>query len=98
MKSFVVAIVIACFAVTFGEERVRYDNFRIYSLNVTNEMQLKALQELEDPFERTKFLEPPTSVGQVADLLVPPHKIADVAEFFAAHNIENHIKTENLQE
>lgn len=96
MKSFAVAIFIACFAVAFGE-KVRFDNYRVYSLNVTNEKQLKALHELEDSTDGTTFLESPTGVGQVAELLVPPHKFADVAELFEANDIKNHIKTRNLQ-
>lgn len=97
MKSFVVAIFIACFVVAFGE-KVRFDNYRVYSVNVTNEKQLKALHELEESSDGTTFLESPTSVGQAAELLVPPHKFADIAELFDAYDIKNHIKTRNLQE
>lgn len=97
MKLFVVAIFVACLAVTFGE-KIRFDNYRVYSLNVTNENQLKELHELENSSDGTTFLVSPSSVGQNAELLVPPHKFADIAELFKAHDIENHLKIRNLQE
>lgn len=97
MKSFVLAIFIGCFAVhTFGE-KVRFDNYRVYSVNVDNEKQLKVLNELEAYPDGISFLESPTGVGRIAELLVPPHKFAEIAELFKTYAIKNHIKTSNLQ-
>lgn len=97
MKSFVVAISIACFVVVAFSEKLRYDNYRIYSLNVANEEQLKVLNELEAYPDGIVFLESPTGVGQIAELLVSPHKFADIAELFETYEIENRIKTSNFQ-
>lgn len=97
MKLFVVAIVVACFVGAFGE-KARFDNYRVYSVNVENEEQLKILNDLEAYPDGTMFLESPTGVGQIADLMVPPHKFADIAELFEAYEIKNRIKTANLQE
>lgn len=97
MKLFVVAVFIACFTAALGE-KARYDNYRVYSVNVENEEQLKVLNELEAYPDGTRFLESPTGVSQIAELVVPPHKFADIAELFEAYEIKNRIKTENLQE
>lgn len=97
MKLFFVVSFVACFVIAFGE-KARFDNYRVYSINVENEAQLKALKDLEAYPDGTMFLETPTGVKQIADLLVPPHKYADIAELFEAHEIKNLIKTPNLQE
>lgn len=97
MKSFVLAVFVACFALALGE-KARFDNYRVYSVNVENEDQLKVFQQLEAYPDGTMFLESPTGVGQIAELLVPPHKFADIVELFEANEIKNRIKTANLQE
>lgn len=96
MKLFVLAIWIACVVFACGE-KARFDNYRVYSINVENEEQLKVLLELETYPDGTLFLNTPKSVGQTGTLIVPPHKYADIAEFFEAYNIKNHITAHNLQ-
>lgn len=96
MKAFVVLIFVACFVLAFGE-KARFDNYRVYSVNVENEAQLKVLNDLEAYPDGTLFLESPTGVKQIADILVPPHKYADISELFETHEIKNRIKTPNLQ-
>lgn len=98
MKSFVVGISIACFVVVALSEKLRYDNYRVYSLDVVNQEQLKVLNELEAHPDGIIFLEPPTDVGQIAELLVPPHKHAAIAGLFETYAIKNRIKTSNFQE
>lgn len=96
MRSFALGIFVACFVVAFGE-KARFDNYRVYSINVENDEQLTVLRELEAYPDGTLFLESPTNVNQIADLVVPPHKYADIAELFETHEIKNRIKTPNLQ-
>lgn len=97
MKSFVVAIFVTCFVVASGE-KARYDNYRVYSLEVVNEEQLRVLRELEMYPDGTSFLESPTGLDQIVDLTVPPHKFADITELLETYDIMNWIKTKNLQE
>lgn len=98
MKSFGLAICIACFVVVALSEKLRYDNYRVYSLDVANEHQLKVLNGLEAYPDGIVFLEPPTVVGQIAELLVPPQNFTDVAGLFETFDIQNRIKTSNFQE
>lgn len=97
MKSFLAAIFVVIFVGAYGE-KVRFDNYRVYSVNVENGEQLKVLRELEAYPDGTIFLDYPTVVGQTVDMIVPPHKFADIAETFEAFKFKNHIKTHNLQE
>lgn len=96
MKSFALATFFACFLLISGEP-ARYDNYRIYTANIENEQQLEILQALENHQDGILFLEAPVAVKRSADLLVAPHKFADITELFEAFNIKNEIKTENVQ-
>lgn len=98
MKLFVVAIFIACFVVAFGSEKARFDNYRVYSVNVENAEQLKVLRELESYSDGILFLNGISDVGQISTLIVPPHKYSDIAELFGAYEIKNEMTSSNLQE
>lgn len=87
---------VACFLVTFGE-RVCYDNYRVYSVKIENDKHLKFLQNLKNDQNVISFLNPPTTISQNADILVPPHKISNIIDLFEAYDIENVIKMENLR-
>lgn len=97
MKTFVLAIFVACFMVACAE-KARYDNYRVYSVYIENDEQLKVLRELEIHPDGILFLQSPSGVDQIIDLTVPPHKFAEIAELFEAYKIKNWIKTKNLQE
>lgn len=79
-------------------DKARYDNYRVYSVSVENEEQLQVLGELEMRPDGTSFLESPIGLNQIADLIVPPHKFADITELFKTYDIKNWLKTKNLQE
>lgn len=98
MKSLILAVHFACFAVVVLSREARFDNYRVYSAIVENDDQLKVLRDLENNPDGILFIEPPTATGQIADFLVPPHKLADIAELFDAFDIKNQLKTENIQE
>lgn len=96
MKSFVLAIFVACFAIAFAE-KARFDNYRIYSVSIENDHQLNVLRELQNYPDGITFQAMPTRVSQIVDLIVPPHKFADISELFESYEFKNKIKTENLQ-
>lgn len=97
MKIFVLAILVAGFMVACAE-KARFDNYRVYSVYIENEEQLKLLQELELHPDGISFLESPNGVDQTIDIMVPPHKFADITELFETYKIKNWIKTKNVQE
>lgn len=96
MKSFVFAILLACVAVAVAE-KARFDNYRVYSIVIENEDQLNVLQELERHQDGLQFLEAPISTKRNAEIIVPPHKLADIVDYFERNDLKHSIKYENLQ-
>lgn len=96
MKSFILAIFLVCFTLS-ASEKVRFDNYRVHSIKIENESQLKFLQELENIRDGLEFIDYPMVILQTIDIIVPPHKFADVTELFESNQIKHQIKIENLQ-
>lgn len=96
MRSFVLAIVVACFAIVFAE-KARFDNYRIYSVSIETDEQLNVLRELQNYPDGITFQTIPIRAGQIVDLIVPPHKFADISELFETFAFKTEIKTKNLQ-
>lgn len=96
MKSFVLAIFAVCFAIIFAE-KVRFDNYRVYSARIETDEQLQVLREVQSYPDGIIFQSIPARVGQIVELIVPPHKFADISELSAAFAFHIEIKTKNLQ-
>ncbi|XP_055308561.1 uncharacterized protein LOC129572592 [Sitodiplosis mosellana] len=96
MKLITVAILFACFVACLGE-KARYDNYRVYSIEVENEQQLEVLRDFESGRDGISFLETPTGIQQTAEIIVPPHKFADIGDLFEEQKLKNHVKIANLQ-
>lgn len=82
---------------TIVAEKARFDNYRVYSIEITTAEQLKVLQQLENHQDGLLFLIPPMAVPMRVEVLVPPHKFADISESCEEHGLKNEIKIENLQ-
>lgn len=89
-------VIFACHLLISGE-RARFDNYRIYSIKIRNEKQLELLQNLENAPDGISYIEAPISMKKSAEMIVPPHKFADVTGFFEKFEIENEIKIDNIQ-
>lgn len=96
MRLITVAILIVGLLVVFGE-KTRFDNYRVFSVSIKNENQLNVLRELEIEQNEILFRAMPTMIGQIVDLIVPPHKLFDIYELFSAFEFNSQTKTENLQ-
>lgn len=96
MRFSVVLVIFASLFVVFCE-KVRFDNYRIYLVHIENAEQLDVIQKLETNPDGLMFLETPTAVGGFAEILVPPHKFADIKELFDMYKLKNEIRTNNLQ-
>lgn len=94
--AFKLAVIFACHLLINGE-KARFDNYRIYSIKIQSEKQLELLQNLENTPDGVSFMEAPISMKQNAEMLVPPHKFADVSDFFEKFGIANEIKINNIQ-
>lgn len=82
---------VSCFAT-----KARYDNYKVYSMQLKNEDQAKAVVELEHNTDSYDFWSEPSLVRDV-DVMVPPHKFADFEDFLTRFGIQYHIKVENVQ-
>lgn len=71
---------------------------RIYSVNIENDQQLNVLRDLHNCPDGIEFQVNPTRVGEIVDLIIPPHKFADISELFDTYKFTNRISTRNLQE
>lgn len=97
MKSLKIIIFFAFLVVIFGE-KARFDNYRVYLIEVENDEQLKVLQDLENYQDGLSFMMPPTTnQTSFVEIIVPPHKFADITELFEKFEMKNELKIENLQ-
>ncbi|XP_037034305.1 zinc carboxypeptidase-like [Bradysia coprophila] len=88
---FVVLMAVSCFAA-----KARYDNYKLYSLQLESEEQAKAVVELEHQTDAYDFWSGASLVRDV-DVMIPPHKFGEFEDFLERFNISFHIKVENIQ-
>lgn len=91
------AIIFIVLNVLAAGERARFDNYRVYSIEVETEEQLQVLQQLENHQDGLLFLISPIAVPMRIEIIVPPHKFADIFELCEKYGIKNEIQIENLQ-
>lgn len=96
MKTCTILLFFVSFTITYGE-KVRFDNYHVYSVEITNENQLKLLQELESIQNGISFMKMPIAIGQIVGIIVPPHEFAAISELFEEYEIKSRLKIENLQ-
>lgn len=77
-------------------EKVRFDNYRVISVKVGNEGQKQLLDELEVTTDSLQFIKP-AMLQRNAEIIVAPHKLADIEELFELHGIKSEVITRNLQ-
>lgn len=77
-------------------EKARFDNYRVYSLEVDNDEQLTLLRQLENT-DRYEFWRSPTYIGRNVDVMVAPHQAADFSELLDGSNIKKNLMIENVQ-
>lgn len=89
-----IAVLVLCSSVSLGEKS-RFDNYRVYTLKVTTEEQLTALQDIEES-GKYEFWTSPTAKKDV-DIMVPPHKFSEFSDLVDYLDIEFALKIENVQ-
>lgn len=91
------AILIFIVLSVVAAEKARFDNYRVYSIEIKNGEQLQVIQQLENHPDGVSFLIPPLAVPMKIEIVVPPHKFADIFDLCEKHGMKNEIKTGNLQ-
>ncbi|XP_059616591.1 zinc carboxypeptidase-like [Phlebotomus argentipes] len=93
----VLAVLVALVASVVCVEKARFDHYRVYSVPIETEEQLRQLQQIDSHPNGYELWEYPSAVGITIPVMVPPHKRADFAELTA--NWANvRLEIENLQE
>lgn len=91
-------IIVVIFSICIGiySEKVNYENYRIYSVHLKNEKQVKMLQAVENSNNDFIFLT--SSSTQIpTDIIVPPHKLSAMNAILNGYGWDFEIKTDNLQ-
>lgn len=96
MKAIIFIVLFVCVALSLGE-KARFDNYRVYSIDVETDEQLQVLKEIENQQNGVLFLMPPTTTQTFVELIVPPHKFADISELCEKFQMKNDLKIDNLQ-
>lgn len=92
-----VLLLFVIYFVSISCEKARFDNYRVYRVWIENPEQLELLQELESNQDGLSFFDVPIPSRNTAEIVVPPHKFADIADLFEKHNMKSEVKISNLQ-
>uniref|UniRef100_A0A1A9ZCM3 Zinc carboxypeptidase A 1 n=1 Tax=Glossina pallidipes TaxID=7398 RepID=A0A1A9ZCM3_GLOPL len=76
----------------------RYDNYRIYNVEFSNEKHVQLFKELEEQSDSMSFIGHPREVGQKLSILVAAHKVADLTLLLKHYQVTHRILTYNFQE
>lgn len=95
MKS--LAIIVACFAATCFGEQARFDNYRVYQLHIKTDYQLSVLKGMQFGWDGVLFFRTPFRVPEVIEIIVPPHKFADIIDLFKVLKIKYKLLISNVQ-
>lgn len=97
MKLILGLLALACVSSVFAE-KARFDNYRVYTISIQNEKQLKTIQALENNPDGYLFWSDSTVVGGRVDLMVAPHKFAEYSELANNLSFDSKLKIANVQE
>ncbi|KAI9578870.1 zinc carboxypeptidase A 1 [Glossina fuscipes] len=76
----------------------RYDNYRVYNVEFSNEKHVQLFKELEEQSDSMSFIGHPREVGQKLSILVSAHKVADLTLLLKHYRVIHRILTYNFQE
>lgn len=77
----------------FGQSwaTVRFDNYRVYSVDIENTDHVNQLKSVENEYDFWKI----GNIGQRSDIMVAPHKIDEFETLIK--NMNSSIKVDNVQ-
>ncbi|XP_052872171.1 zinc carboxypeptidase-like [Anopheles cruzii] len=89
---------VACLLGTSAAEKARYDNYRLYAVQIVTDRQLELLQAIEAQPDGYRFWSEPARVGTEVLLVVPPHQRGHFSELRAKHGLRVDLRVEDLQQ
>jgi carboxypeptidase A len=91
-------VVLIISVLSASAERARFDNYRFYTIDIDNEVQLRALRELAEVSDSYDFSDTPSRVGSTIDVVVPPHQFAHFGELIEKFKLRVTLNSNNYQE
>ncbi|XP_039434693.1 zinc carboxypeptidase-like [Culex pipiens pallens] len=90
------AVLLAATSVALAE-KARFDNYRLYRIQIDSVQDLEVLQAIEQLREGYTFWAEPVQLNSHADLVVPPHKFAEFGELVERHGLRAELTVTDLQ-
>ncbi|KFB45619.1 carboxypeptidase A2 [Anopheles sinensis] len=78
--------------------KLRYENYGVYKIDITNADQLTLLQKLESTPNGYTFLEYPAQVNKSVEVVISPSEKFTAERLFKKHSIGSTLLTSNLQQ
>jgi len=88
-----IAAIISCIV----SEKVRYDNFQIWTLKIETDAQLEALRGLYFEQNEIQLWSSPDRLGQFLEVVIPPNNLEDFKELVKSLEFKNKLMNDNLQ-
>jgi hypothetical protein len=79
-------------------EKIRYDNFRVFSIAVEDEEKLEWFRKTSNFSDGYQFWSEPARVGANVDIMVSPQKLEEFNEIAKENKLNSFVKIENVQE
>lgn len=74
-----------------GDNKARYDNYRLYRLHLATAEHVRIFQEIEERSDSYSFIGHAREVGQRLMVLVAAHKIAECADVLKRYKVDHDI-------
>lgn len=93
---FISCILLVIFATFVASEKARFDSYKVFTVDVENNAQLRSLHMLEQESNGLDFWQTPI-IGRSADIMVSPHKFADFEDIVETLQLKSTLKIDNVQ-
>lgn len=90
LKSVILLVGLFCLANGI-EDKARYDHYRVYSVHLKTEDQVKVFQEIEARSDSYNFMGHPREPNQNLSFLAAAHKIAELTDLMNDNQIAYNI-------
>lgn len=90
-------LVLAALVAVVSTAMVRYDNYSVFSVQVTNTVQEKLLTDLRKQDKKFDFWTD-VMVERQVDIMVPPEKRSEFTDLMAQNDLKYSVKIENVQQ
>ncbi|XP_034483135.1 zinc carboxypeptidase [Drosophila innubila] len=89
-------LLLAAFGLAKGLTEVRYDNYKVYNVQIENAKQLELLNDKEQVLQLSSWREA-RHLGESSDVMLPPQSQQDFESLLTNNNFNYSIKIDNVQ-